>query len=113
MKLEINLPDGVEFCGLYLRQGKWGAIVRCTPLHWPSRYRATFSDLRPPEPKFHSCSSGSDGCDSAQSAIDTAVEKLMATMSYLDGITRAPVAKPEPRIDTAAIAGLDLGDIDL
>lgn len=113
MNLTVTIPDGADFYGLYFRQGKWGAILACTPLYWPSQYRRTFFDLRPPEPKFHSCSSGSDGCATPQAAIDLAFEKLQLSMAMLDGITRAPPRREEPKIDTAIVAGLDLGDLDL
>lgn len=121
MKLEVEIPKGADFHGLYCRHGKWGAILACTPLYWPSKYRQTFLDLRPPEPKFHSCSSGSTGCDTPQAAIDLAFEKLQASMAMLDGITRAPTRRHSSSgpniqhlpIDTAVVAGLDLGDLDL
>ena len=91
-QLVLQIPEGTRLHGLYWRGVGWGAILSCQPLFWPSKYRETFADLRPPEPKFHSCSAGSEGQTTAQNAIDLAFEKLKLTMSQLDGITRAPTA---------------------
>lgn len=111
MKLEVDLPEGTTFCSLYFRNVGWGAIVRCTPGFWPSKYRQTFADLRPPEPKYHECSGASDGCATAQQAIDRAYEKMVLNMNMLDGIVRTD--KPEPKLNPAVVAGIDLGSLDL
>lgn len=115
MKLEIDLPDGVRFHGLFRRGDGWGAILACEPLYWPSTYRQNFIDLRPPEPKFHSCSCGDYGYASAQAAIDGTFEKLKLVMARLDGL--APPAKPtksaEPKLNAAAVAGINLGELDI
>jgi hypothetical protein len=114
MKIELNLTDGTMLTGVYLRGDGWGAIVRCTPGFWPSKYRQTFADLRPPEPKYHECSGAAAGCNTAQAAIDLAYEKMVLTMKFLDGIIRTDrPTKAEPKLDTAVIAGLDLGGLDL
>lgn len=114
MKIELNLPDGTLLTALYQRGPGWGAIVRSLDGFWPSRYRETFKDLRPPEPKFHSCSGASAGCVTMQEAIDVAYEKMVLNMNYLDGITRAAAPQREPKaVDPSILAGLDLGDIDL
>lgn len=115
MKLEVDLPDGVRFHGLYHRGSGWGAILACQPGFWPSKYVHTFKNMNPPTAPFHSCSCGSDGCASAQEAIDLAFEKLKLTMNYLDGLTRND---PRPnqastQADTKFLAGVDLGDLDL
>lgn len=114
MKIELDLPPGTTLTGVYLRGDGWGAIVRCTPGFWPSKYRQTFADLRPPEPKYHECSGASAGCSSAQAAIDLAYEKMVLTMNYLDGITRAdPRSNRTKEPPSINFNGLDLGDIDL
>lgn len=106
--MNLLIPDGAEFNALYRRDGTWGCILYCTPNFWPSAYRENFADLRPPEPRFHSCSGASAGCKTPQEAIDLAFEKMKLNMAFLDGIPR-----PQKPVDTAVIAGLDLGDIDL
>lgn len=116
MKLEVTLPDGVIFHGLYRRGTGWGAILSCQPGFWPSKYVSTFKDLNPPTAPFHSCSIGSDNCASAQEAIDKAFEKLKLTMAYLDGITRTdprPNRASPSTISPAVIAGVNLGELDL
>lgn len=114
MKIELNLPDGTMLYGVYLRGNGWGAVVHCTPGFWPSKYRQTFADLRPPgEPKYHQCSGASEGCPNAQAAIDLAYEKMVLNMNQLDGIIRADRPRPEPKLDSAVIAGIDLGALDL
>lgn len=101
MKLEIDLPPGVLFHGLFYRGDGWGAIIRCQDGFWPTKHGG-----------FHSCSAASYGCSSKELAISVAFDKLKLSMEQLDGYARVPV-RPEPKLNPAAIAGIDLGSLDL
>lgn len=101
MKIEIEVPDGVIFCGIFSRGDGWGALVRCEPGFWPTKHGT-----------FHTCSTASYGCSSKELAISVAVEKLKLVMAQLDGYARAPV-RPEPKHNPAVLTGINLGELDL
>jgi hypothetical protein len=92
--MELDIPEGIRLHDLHWRGHGWGAVVSCAPGHWPSRYRENFRHLMPPGTNlYHEQSAGSDGCISAQQAIDAACERLIAGMRQLDGIE--PPAEPD------------------
>lgn len=101
MKIEIEVPDGAVFHGIFYRGDGWGAILRCADNFWPTKHGT-----------FHTCSSASYGCSSKELAIAVAFDKLKLSMEQLDGYAR-PTPRPEPKLNSAAVAGVNLGDLDL
>lgn len=105
MQLLLNIPDRCEFVALYSRRNGWAAQVRAD------------SSWKTPSGGSHFGLSGSsDGEETPQSAIDLAYEKMGLTIERLNAEPRRPMVgmKTEPKpLDPSAIAGLDLGGLDL
>jgi hypothetical protein len=102
MKIELDIPDGVDFHGLFYRGDGWGAILACTKDFWPTQYGT-----------FHTCSAASYGCSSKELAITVAFNKIKIAMSQIDGYIRTPPPRAEPKLNSAVLAGVNLGDLDL